>query len=76
VEIRLPELVPGLEFATVLACRKLPGDTVSAGEVLFELEAEKAAWEIDAPVGGVLSVVSVAEGDEINVGSLLAVIDA
>jgi pyruvate/2-oxoglutarate dehydrogenase complex dihydrolipoamide acyltransferase (E2) component len=75
VDVRLPELVPGLEFATVLACRKQLGEKVSAGEILFELEAEKVAWEIDAPVAGVLSVVSVAEGDEINVGSLLAVID-
>jgi pyruvate/2-oxoglutarate dehydrogenase complex dihydrolipoamide acyltransferase (E2) component len=75
MEVRLPELVPDLEFATVVSCRKRAGDTVTAGEILFELEAEKAAWEIEAPISGTLTTVSVAEGDEITVGAILALID-
>lgn len=48
------------------------GDTVKKGDVLFEIETDKAAMEIDAPAGGILRNVSANEGLDIPVGSAVA----
>lgn len=48
------------------------GDTVKKGDVLFEIETDKAAMEIDAPAGGILRNVSGSEGVDIPVGAAVA----
>ncbi|APG86612.1 dihydrolipoyllysine-residue acetyltransferase component of pyruvate dehydrogenase complex (plasmid) [Sinorhizobium americanum CCGM7] len=48
------------------------GDAVKEGDVLFEIETDKAAMEIDAPASGVLRNVTGKEGVDIPVGSAVA----
>lgn len=74
-ELTLTQIVPEMEYATVTRWLKREGDTLTAGEPLLELEAEKANHEVEAPVGGVLSSIVAVEGDEVKLGDTLAVID-
>jgi pyruvate/2-oxoglutarate dehydrogenase complex dihydrolipoamide acyltransferase (E2) component len=74
-ELKLEQLGAEMEYATVLRWLKREGDTVGAGELLLEVEAEKANHEIEAPVGGRLGSILAEEGDEVKVGTVLAVID-
>jgi pyruvate dehydrogenase E2 component (dihydrolipoamide acetyltransferase) len=51
-----------------------PGERVERGQPLMEVETDKAVVEVEAPATGVLSQVSAAEGDEISVGKVIALI--
>jgi len=52
----------GLEEATILAWRKAPGEEVSEGETLFEMETDKVVLEVPSPGAGVLLRVDVPQG--------------
>ncbi|MBI1278975.1 MAG: hypothetical protein GC179_12675 [Anaerolineaceae bacterium] len=56
---------------TLLNWLKNVGDNVNKGEVIAEVEADKATVEIEAPEAGVLSAVSVQPGDEIKTGQAI-----
>ncbi len=75
VELTLPTLSPTTEYATVLRWLKHVGDDVSAGEVVVEVEEDKATCEIEASVAGVLESVIAVEGDEVRTGGVLALIE-
>ncbi|MCP1199191.1 2-oxoglutarate dehydrogenase complex dihydrolipoyllysine-residue succinyltransferase [Notoacmeibacter sp. MSK16QG-6] len=51
------------------------GDTVKADDPLLELETDKAAQEVPAPVGGVIREIAVSEGDTVEPGDLLVKIE-
>ena len=74
VELKLEPLSADMEYGTIARWLKAEGETVRAGEVVLEVEAEKATQEIEAPVDGTIESVLAAEGDEVAVGSTLAVI--
>jgi 2-oxoglutarate dehydrogenase E2 component (dihydrolipoamide succinyltransferase) len=74
-ELTLTQLVPEMEYATVTRWLKREGDSLTAGDPLLELEAEKANHEVDAPVSGVLASIVAVEGDEVKLGDMLAVIE-
>jgi pyruvate/2-oxoglutarate dehydrogenase complex dihydrolipoamide acyltransferase (E2) component len=75
MELRLTALSADTAYATVLGWRKHEGDAVEAGEPILEVEADKANYEIESPVAGTLSTIVAAQGDEIAVGEILAIID-
>jgi pyruvate dehydrogenase E2 component (dihydrolipoamide acetyltransferase) len=70
-EIKMPLAAEGLEKVTILEVKVKPGDTVSAGESLLELEAEKSTVELPAPAAGRISKVLVKKGDVVQVGQVL-----
>jgi pyruvate dehydrogenase E2 component (dihydrolipoamide acetyltransferase) len=72
--ITVPRLGWSMEQGTFLGWKKKDGDFVRAGEVLFELEGEKAAQEIESLDSGILRIPANApkEGTVVLVGSLLA----
>ena len=75
IEITLPDL--GMEseqikFGTWL---KQPGESVQAGEDLFEVEADKATVVCEAEASGVLAEQTITEG-ELSQGQLLGYMDA
>ena len=74
VELKLERVSEEQEYGTITRWLKQEGDPVSAGEVLVEVEAEKATQEVEAPVDGVLESILAVEGDEIRVGDPIAVI--
>ncbi|WP_415718321.1 dihydrolipoamide acetyltransferase family protein [Maridesulfovibrio sp.] len=55
---------------------KAEGDTVEAGEALFEVETDKITNSVEAPVSGVLAQIIVAEGEVAEVQAVLAIIAA
>ena len=72
--IVVPELGESVVEARVAKWLKKPGDNVSAGDPLVELETEKIDLEVSADRAGVLSDIKHAEGADVKVGEVLAVL--
>ena len=75
-DVRLERTAPEMEYATIVRWLKREGDAVVAGEVLLEVEADKATQEVVAPVSGVLEEIYAPAGDEIRVGDVMGTIAA
>jgi pyruvate/2-oxoglutarate dehydrogenase complex dihydrolipoamide acyltransferase (E2) component len=74
-ELKLPQLATEMEYGTVLRWLKREGDEVVEGEAIVEVEADKANHELESPVAGRIESVLAEEGDEIRVGTVMALID-
>jgi pyruvate dehydrogenase E2 component (dihydrolipoyllysine-residue acetyltransferase) len=75
-EIQMPKLSDTMTEGTLVAWKKKKGDQVSAGEVLAEIETDKATMEWESPEDGTLSEIYVQEGGKVNVGDKIAFIGA
>ena len=73
-EIQMPKLSDTMTEGTLVAWKKKKGDQVSAGEVLAEIETDKATMEWESPEDGTLSEIYVQEGGKVNVGDKIAFI--
>jgi len=72
----MPALELAQESGKVLHWLKSPGDTVTKGEPLVEIETDKVTTEIEAPASGVLGDVTARDGDVVPVGQAIALIFA
>jgi len=70
----MPKLSDTMTEGTLVAWKKKKGDQVSAGEVLAEIETDKATMEWESPEDGTLSEIYVQEGGKVNVGDKIAFI--
>ena len=70
----MPQLGETVAEGTVSVWHKKAGDQVTQDEVLLDVETDKVAMEIPAPVSGVLAQILVKEGETVGVGTVLAVI--
>jgi pyruvate dehydrogenase E2 component (dihydrolipoamide acetyltransferase) len=75
-EIRMPKLSDTMTEGTLVAWKKKKGDKVSAGEILAEIETDKATMEWESPEDGTLTEIYVEEGGKVNVGDKIAFIRA
>lgn len=75
VEITVPQLGESIVEATVGRWLKSEGDTVAVGESVVELETDKVNMDVAATAGGVLQSILQPEGETVNVGDALAVVD-
>jgi pyruvate dehydrogenase E2 component (dihydrolipoamide acetyltransferase) len=73
-EIQMPKLSDTMTEGTLVAWKKKKGDQVSAGEVLAEIETDKATMEWESPEDGTLTEIYVQEGGKVNVGDNIAFI--
>ena len=73
-EIQMPKLSDTMTEGTLVAWKKKKGDQVSAGEVLAEIETDKATMEWESPEDGTLTEIYVQEGGKVNVGDKIAFI--
>jgi pyruvate dehydrogenase E2 component (dihydrolipoamide acetyltransferase) len=73
-EIQMPKLSDTMTEGTLIAWKKKKGDQVSAGEVLAEIETDKATMEWESPEDGTLTEIYVQEGGKVNVGDKIALI--
>ena len=73
-EIQMPKLSDTMTEGTLVAWKKKKGDQVSAGEVLAEIETDKATMEWESPEDGTLTEIYVEEGGKVNVGDRIAFI--
>ncbi|MDI6024362.1 dihydrolipoamide acetyltransferase family protein [Leucobacter sp. UT-8R-CII-1-4] len=75
IDVLMPRLSDTMTEGTIATWRKQVGDTVTAGEVLMEIETDKALMEQEAYEDGTLSEIIVAEGEPAPIGTLIARID-
>lgn len=73
-DVVMPALGMTQETGTLIQWFKAPGDTVTKGEPLMEIETDKTTAEVEAPASGVLSSVTAQPGDVIPVGQTIALI--
>ena len=73
-EIQMPKLSDTMVEGTLVAWKKKKGEKVSAGEVIAEIETDKATMEWESPEDGTLTEIFVKEGEKVNVGDKIAFI--
>ena len=74
-EIRVPTLGESVTEATIGQWFKKTGDAVATDEPLVELETDKVTVEVPAPTSGTLGEIIVADGETVEVGALLGMLE-
>ena len=75
IELKMPALSPTMEEGTLAKWLVKEGDSVKSGDILAEIETDKATMEFEAVDEGVISSITVAEGtDGVKVGTVIALI--
>ena len=74
VEIILPRVDMAMESGSVARWAVKNGDSVKAGDLVFEMNTDKSVMEVEAPSAGIISGITVDEGVEMPVGAVLAYI--
>jgi pyruvate dehydrogenase E2 component (dihydrolipoamide acetyltransferase) len=75
VNIEMPKLSDTMTEGTLIKWHKQVGDTVEIGDILAEVETDKATMEMEAFDDGVLTEILIQEGEKATIGSTLAVLD-
>ena len=70
----MPKLSDTMTEGTLVSWKKKKGDKVSAGEVIAEIETDKATMEWESPEDGTLTEIYVEEGGKVNVGDKIGFI--
>ena len=73
-EIQMPRLSDTMEEGVIAAWKKQVGDTINRGDVVAEIETDKALMELEAFDDGVLEKVLVGEGQTVPIGTPIAVL--
>jgi len=75
IELKMPALSPTMEEGTLAKWLVKEGDSVKSGDILAEIETDKATMEFEAVDEGVISSITVPEGtDGVKVGTVIALI--
>ena len=75
IELKMPALSPTMEEGTLARWLVKEGDAVSSGDLIAEIETDKATMEFEAVDEGVITQLLVAEGtDGVKVGTIIAII--
>jgi pyruvate dehydrogenase E2 component (dihydrolipoamide acetyltransferase) len=75
IDILMPRLSDTMEEGAIAVWHKKPGDRVDVGDVLVEIETDKATMEYEAYEAGILHDVLVPEGDLATIGMIIARLD-
>lgn len=75
IEVPMPQMGESIAEGTVSKWLKRPGESVERDEPILEISTDKVDAEIPSPAGGVLAEVRVAEGETVEVGTIVAFID-
>ncbi len=75
-EIKVPELAESITEGTIAQWLKQPGDYVEKGEYIVELETDKVNVEVISEEAGVLKELKAEEGDTVEVGQVIATVEA
>src|SRR5262245_19054413 len=71
MDVRLPQLGENAEGGAVVSILVNPGDTITKGQTILELENEKAVAPIPSTADGVVDQIRVKEGDRVAVGQII-----
>ncbi len=72
VDVTVPALGEGVDRVLLVLWHVAPGGAVTAEEVLFEVETDKAVFEVEAEVSGTLEEVLVPAGEPVSPGAVVA----
>lgn len=75
IQIEMPKLSDTMTEGTLIKWHKKVGDSVEIGDILAEVETDKATMEMEAFDEGTLSKILVQEGDKATIGAVLALLD-
>ena len=73
-EVRMPALSPTMEEGKIISWSKKEGDKVEVGEVIFEVETDKAVMEVESQDKGVVGKIFYKEDEVVKVGEVLALL--
>ncbi len=73
-DVIMPALGMTQDSGLIVAWHKKPGDAVAVGDVLFEVETDKATMEVEAAHDGFIEALLAGEGEDAPVGQVIAVI--
>lgn len=76
VSVEVPSLGESVTEAIIASWTKKPGDYIEADEILVELETDKVSVELPSPVSGVIKEFKADVDDTVNVGDVIAIIEA
>ncbi len=71
----MPQLSDSMDEGTLISWKKKIGERVNVGEVIAEVESDKAIMEVQTFKTGVLREIKAQEGDIVPVGAVIAKID-
>ena len=74
-ELKMPRLRPEMDSGVLCAWLKEEGETVEAGDPLFEIETDKVVEQIEAEESGVVKKLLFDEGDTVDVGTPVAILE-
>ena len=74
VDVTMPQMGVSVAEGTIVAWHKQPGDWVEADEVIAAISTDKIDTDVEAPAAGRLAEIVVAEGETVDVGTVLALI--
>ena len=75
IAIEMPKLGYDMEEGAIAAWAKNVGDTVARGEVIAEIETEKATVEMESTHAGTLVEQTLAAGEEVPVGTVIGYLE-
>jgi len=76
IEVKLPQLGQTMEEGTIVACKVKPGDQIKKGDVIFEIETDKATLEMESPAAGFVIRIVAQPGQTMPVGEVLLLLGA
>ncbi|HMB95144.1 MAG TPA: biotin/lipoyl-containing protein, partial [Tepidisphaeraceae bacterium] len=74
VEITMPQLSDTMSEGTVVKWLKKEGDKIKAGEIIAEIETDKATMEMESFEAGTLARIEAKEGAKVKVGTRIALL--
>jgi pyruvate dehydrogenase E2 component (dihydrolipoamide acetyltransferase) len=75
MDVVMPKMGESVSEGTIIKWHKKVGDKVKRDEIIFEISTDKVDTEIPASADGVLSEIKVNEGETVEVGTVVAIID-
>ncbi len=73
-EVNMPRLSDTMEEGTIARWLKSPGDEIKKGDILAEIETDKATMDLEAYEAGTLQQILVQEGETVPIGQAVALI--
>ena len=74
IEVVMPQMGVSVSEGTITKWLKQPGEAIAQDEPLLEISTDKVDTEVPSPGEGIVAEILVAEGETVDVGTLLAVI--
>ena len=75
VEIKVPQISEGVETAVISEILVSKGDKIEEDQSVISVETDKATAEVPATSGGTIKEIKVSEGDEVNVGDVIIILE-